>query len=350
MFWLVSLCVVLAAGLWVLWPLLSGDSRFKVTGLMVMLALPLLVYWQYQIVGSPRAMQEVVQTNPESTDASLDELVVSLRAKLTETAADLEGWVLLGRTYKTMQDYPAALAALETANRLVPDVPAVWVELVEARLFASGNPEITEDMVQLLEEAVARQPDLQKGRWLLGLAAAQRGDDAQAISHWRQLLQSMEPGSPVAQSVQAQIGEAEARLLAATVIDTEEADTRGSKPQWRTAGIEVDLSPEARETINNMTENSALFLIARAPGQNAGPPLAVKRIMQPGFPMQLSLSDADSMMPERPVSGFATLELQARLSISGEAMAASGDWQSGVTTWSADETGTVELTLGERIE
>jgi len=343
MFWLVSLGVVLVTGLWVLWPLLRGDSRFKVTGLLVLLALPLLAYWQYQIVGSPLAMQEMVQSEPENPDASVEELLMSLRAKLTETPADLEGWVLLGRTYKTLQDYPAAVDALETANRLVPDVPVVWVELVEAQLFASGNPNMTPEMVQLLEQAVAQQPDLQKGWWLLGLAAAQRGEDQQAISYWRKLLQSMEPGSPVAQSVQAQIVEAEARLLAAG-----SESSPALNQQWQTAEFQVDLSTEAREVLASLPETAALFLIARAPGENAGPPLAVKRINQPGFPLQLTLSDADSMMPQRPVSGFSSLQLQARLSIRGDATAATGDWQSGVFDWSADQTEAVELTIDER--
>lgn len=345
MFWLVSLCVVVVAGLWVLWPLLRGDSRFKVTGLLVLLTLPLLVYWQYQIVGSPRALQETVQTNPASTDASLDELVVSLRAKLTETPADLEGWVLLGRTYKTMQDYPAAVEALETANRLVADVPVIWVELVEAQLFASGNPGITPEMVQRLEQAVARQPDLQKGWWLLGLAAAQRGEDQQAISYWRTLMQGLEPGSPVAQSVLAQITDAEGRLQAAGITSTPEL-----KKPWQSSEIQVDLSNEAREVLAAIPEASVLFLIARAPEETSGPPLAVKRLNQPVFPVQLSLSDADSMMPQRPVSGFPSIQLQARLSVSGEAMAASGDWQSEALIWSAEQAEAVRLTLSERLD
>lgn len=345
MFWLVSLCVVLLAGLWVLWPLLRGDSRFKVTGLLVLLALPLLVYWQYQIVGSPRALQPMDHASLANTETSVEELVLSLRTKLTETPADLEGWVLLGRTYKTLQDYPAAVAALETANRLVPDVPVVWVELVEAQLFASGNPAMTPEMVQRLEQAVAQQPDLQKGRWLLGLAAAQRGEDQQAISYWRTVLQGMEPGSPVAQSVQAQISEAEGRLQAAGVTSTPDLS-----PQWQSVGTQVDLSSEAREALSALPEAAALFLIARAPGEPSGPPLAVKRINQPGFPLKLSLSDTDSMMPQRPVSGFSTLQLQARLSISGEPMAASGDWQSEVITWSAEQTEAVNLTLDHRLD
>jgi len=255
--------------------------------------------------------------------------------------------VLLGRTYKTMQDYPAAIAALETADRLVPDVPVIWVELVEAQLFASGNPGMTSEMVQRLEQAVARQPDLQKGWWLLGLAAAQRGEDQKAISYWRTLMQGLEPGSPVAQSVLAQITEAEGRMQAAGIKGDPDPD---QNQQWQSSEIRVDLSNEASEALTAIPETSVLFVIARVPGETSGPPLAVKRINQAVLPVRLVLSDADSMMPQRPVSGFSSIQLQARLSASGQAMAASGDWQSDAITWSAEQPGAVSLTLGVRLD
>jgi len=345
MFWLLSLLIVVVFGLWVLWPLLRGDSRFKVTGLLVLLALPLLVYWQYQIVGSPRALQVSDMPVLANTDASLDDLIASLREKLTETPADLEGWVLLARSYKTLQDYPAALSALETANRLVPNEPVVLVELVEARLFASGNPVITPEMIQLLEQAVAQQEGLQKGWWLLGLAAAQQGDDETAITHWRKLLQNMEPGSPAAQTIQTQIAEAEARLQAAGGTSKQESDQ-----PWQSALINVELGANASEQLAALPPTAVLFLIARPVGETSGPPLAVRRINQPGFPLEISLTDADSMLPQRPVSGFGELQVQARLSLTGEAKAASGDWQSAAVRLSIEDTEPLRLQVDQLLE
>lgn len=327
MFWLISISIVVGVGLWVLWPLLQGESRWKSTGLILLLVMPALVYWQYPMVGSPLAMQPDDMASIADTDASLEDLVLTLQEKLTESAADLEGWVLLARSYKTLQNYPAAVDALETANRLVPDEPVVLVELVEARLFASGNPQITSEMVQMLQQAVALQPNLQKGWWWLGFAAAQQGDDAQAISYWQRLLQGMEPGSSVAQSVQQQISDAEARLQASGGQPDQEPNQG-----WQSPPLRIELGSTAISALGTLPSSAALFLIARESGVNSGPPLAVKRIDQPSFPLELSLSDADSMLPQRPVSGFAALQLQARLSISGEALADGGDWQSQVVT------------------
>jgi tetratricopeptide (TPR) repeat protein len=63
--------------------------------------------------------------------------------------------------------------------------------------------------------------------------------------------------------------------------------------------------------------NAVLFVIARAAGQTAGPPAAVKRIMSPSFPLQLDLSSADSMMGQ-PLP--ASVRIEARLDSDGDAM------------------------------
>jgi tetratricopeptide (TPR) repeat protein len=63
--------------------------------------------------------------------------------------------------------------------------------------------------------------------------------------------------------------------------------------------------------------NAVLFVIARASGQTAGPPAAVKRIASPTFPLNIDLSTADSMMGQ-PLP--ATVRIEARLDSDGDAM------------------------------
>lgn len=60
-----------------------------------------------------------------------------------------------------------------------------------------------------------------------------------------------------------------------------------------------------------------LFLIARK-GQGGGPPLAVKRIESPKFPLDFSLGPDDRMIQQMPFEG--PLQLSARLDTDGNAM------------------------------
>jgi hypothetical protein len=78
-----------------------------------------------------------------------------------------------------------------------------------------------------------------------------------------------------------------------------------------------------------------LFLIARG-GQAGGPPLAVKRIESPRFPLEFSLGPGDRMIQAMPFQG--PLQLSARLDTDGNAMtrtpgdlqgAAQGSYQPG---------------------
>ncbi len=63
--------------------------------------------------------------------------------------------------------------------------------------------------------------------------------------------------------------------------------------------------------------NAVLYVIARAAGQTAGPPAAVKRIMAPSFPLEIDLTTADSMMGQ-PLPP--SVHIEARLDSDGDAM------------------------------
>jgi hypothetical protein len=68
-----------------------------------------------------------------------------------------------------------------------------------------------------------------------------------------------------------------------------------------------------------------LFLIARR-GQAGGPPLAVKRIESPRFPLEFTLGPDDRMIQAMPFEG--PLQLSARLDTDGNAMSRTpGDLQ-----------------------
>ena len=84
----------------------------------------------------------------------------------------------------------------------------------------------------------------------------------------------------------------------------------------------VSLSPElARKA----PAGAILFIIARG-GQQAGPPLAVKRIESPKFPVEFSLGPDDRMIKQMPFVG--PIQLSARLDADGNAMTrAPGDLQ-----------------------
>jgi cytochrome c-type biogenesis protein CcmH len=68
---------------------------------------------------------------------------------------------------------------------------------------------------------------------------------------------------------------------------------------------------------------AVLYVIARR--GSGGPPLAVQRRAITGWPVTLRLGDADAMLPGISLAGAGPLTLIARISASGQPVAASGD-------------------------
>jgi cytochrome c-type biogenesis protein CcmH len=276
----------------------------------------------------------------------MDAMAASLRAKLTESASDLDGWLLLARTLKTMQRYGEAQEALETAYRIAPDNPNVMVELAEARMFASGEANLGADSISLLQRALDLDPGQQKALWLLGIAAAQAGDFESAVSYWETLLEVMDPGSSAAQSVQNQIDEARNRLGVEVQKPEPEPEPEPAPVPaaagW--AGIPLKLSAGAD------MPSGVLYVMIRPAGMAVGPPIGVRRIINPALPLEITITDADSMLQERQISSESELQLQARLSLSGTPAASPGDWESEPVVVPLDTAGPVELSLSRQVQ
>jgi cytochrome c-type biogenesis protein CcmH len=377
MFWAIGAAALFAAALITFLPLLRGKSFWQPTALALLFLLPAAGLWIYTEVGTPEAIGvqgvPVAHATEAAHEAGMDAagaeemeaMLEGLRARLTESPDDLDGWVLLARTLKTLQRFPEALAALETARGIAPDDAFVMVELAEARIFTSTDGRIDAASVAMLERAVELEPTQQKGLWLLGIAAAQAGDDAFAISYWESLQAQLEPGSPVAQSVQAQINEAQARL--GMEVDTQpalqalEPAATASAPapsaasplagSWQGTAVRVTASAAAQAAI---PPGAVLFVVIRSPGPAVGPPLGVRRVVGPALPLELTVTDQDSMLAERKISLESEVQLQARVSLSGSPGSRPGDWQSAPVTVPLtvplNGGATVELLLDQQVE
>jgi cytochrome c-type biogenesis protein CcmH len=70
--------------------------------------------------------------------------------------------------------------------------------------------------------------------------------------------------------------------------------------------------------------SDTVFILAREAG--GGPmPLAAKRTNVANLPADFILDDADSLMPNRPLSSVKALQVEARVSKSGDAKSQPGD-------------------------
>jgi cytochrome c-type biogenesis protein CcmH len=369
-FWILAALIGLLAAVFTAWPLLAERAAIRNYGFAIIVMIPIAALVMYQVVGTPAGIGvtgspgQASQAAHPGGDAGMgmDAMVANLESRMQQNPADLDGWMLLGRTYKAMQRYREAETALVRAIQLAPNNPTVMVELAEAQMFTSGSATVSPEVRGLLEQALEMQPDQQKGLWLLGIAAAQDGDNDRALELWSRLAEQLEPGSPILVSLEqqmAQLGDrpaVEPTGMAQPTVSTPPRSMSGVEPEpeleedeapagehWSGLRVDVNVASE----LGDLPPGAALFVILRNPAI-PGPPLGVARMSAPTFPAIAFVSDANSMMEGMPISGVPEVEVLARLSMSGSPVAGPNDLESDTLRVELDSTSKVELTLAPR--
>lgn len=361
MFWIIATAALFAGLLIALFPLMRGKTFLQPLALALVFALPAGGLWFYKTVGTPAGIDVVGtpqiagQADPHSMGGGeMEAMIAGLRERLAANPDDLDGWMLLARSLLSTQQHEAAAEALENALRLAPENPIVMIELAESWIFLTPDGRIPDRSMDLLERALEVQPDAQKGLWLLGMGHAQRGDDAFAVSYWQSLMEQLEPGSNVAATVQRQIDEAQSRLgmtpdtPPAAVAATDTAETPATDGDgWTGTRLVITAADGARDALE---QGAVLYVVVRSAGPAMGPPLGVRRITNPAFPLEITVTDNDSMMKERLISSESDVQFQVRVSLTGSPVAQAGDWQSASQTVALAEAGLVVLNIDQQVE
>jgi cytochrome c-type biogenesis protein CcmH len=290
---------------------------------------PLWSNWDWHAPAQPKAA-------PAGPDVAA--MVSKLEKRLQDQPNDLNGWLMLGRSYLALERMDDAVVAYDHAHRLDAKSAEADLGLGEAMsLRAGGN--ITPPAADLFEAAMALTPDNPKALLYGGFAAAVRGDTALARSRW-QTLKGMNPPPQIAEMLDARIAElgppgagvgaanpssAGASPAGAAPAGTN-ASAAGTSAQPGGLGpaevtVNISIAPALK---TRLTSEAPLFLFAREPGSQ-GPPLAAKRLTGTAIGTQVHLSSADSMLPGHTLVSGQRVSITARVSFSGQPTPAAGD-------------------------
>lgn len=200
--------LVLALAL-ILVPLVRQGRSRGVFALVVTLAVltPLASAGIYLLVGTPSTLGGVQP--PQEMD--VDQAIAALQQRLRENPSDAQGWLLLGQTYTMLKQPTEARDAYDGALKADPKNGAAMVGWAEADSLVRDDHRIEGRALELLQFAVATNPQNQKALWLLGISQFQHEQFAEASATWKKLQPLLDPDSNVAHAVAEQIAQADKR-------------------------------------------------------------------------------------------------------------------------------------------
>jgi cytochrome c-type biogenesis protein CcmH len=232
--------------------------------------------------------------------------IETLLAITQDNPDDVQAWLNLGRAYLRITQWPLARRSFQHADRLTKGGNAAALAGVAETIVFENSGSETPEAELLFEHALALDPHSPQALFYTGVALLNGGKLPEARARFS-ALRDLGPPPQVMDALDKQIA----------AIDVEIARR---KPDPATAiHLLVTLATPLRDKV---PAGATLFVFVRSP--QGGPPLAVKRLA-PGFPQQVDLSAADSVMAGNRINPGQHVEVMARLSAGGTPTASAGD-------------------------
>ena len=248
---------------------------------------------------------------------SMAEMTERLEKAVQAQPDSAEGWYFLGRTYMTQERFEDAAKAFERAANLSGRQSEVLGQWAQALYFANGK-KMAGAAQALADEALKQNPEEVTTLGLMGISAFEDQRYADAADYWQRLVAALPADDPSRAAIQSGIERARQHLA-------ERGEKLPEAPAAAaTAGVTLKVRVDLSDAVKGQVKpDDSVFVFARA--VNGPPmPLAVKRLKVADLPDEVSLSDADAMMPQLKLSAFPQVELVARVSRAGNAI--SGEW------------------------
>lgn len=310
------------------WPLLARraalPASWKVataTTLAVLVAVPLLYgtwsKWNWSV--------------PEPAADSPAAMVGRLARRLEREPNDIQGWLMLGRSYAVIEQYPLAARAYGRADRLAGGSNVDALTGMAEALVLSNQGGLDGKPGRLFEQALQLDPSSTKALFYSAIAAMERREFPLAKERFVRLLAGSPPPE-VRRLIEEQILALDSP--AAQLANVAPA-SGGSAPAAGTASgapaaaadaavVEVPLRITLAASVAGKADAGApLFILARIPGQR-GPPLAARRLTAT-FPQNVELRSTDAMIAGTGFTAGQELEIEARVANGGSAISRAGD-------------------------
>ena len=252
------------------------------------------------------------------SQVGVEKMVADFALKMDKDPDNLQGWAMLGRSYRILGRNEDAAKAYGRAGSFINNDPELLAEYADT-LVANANGNFSGKPLQLINQALKLDPKNLLALWLSGTASFASGNYKVAVQTWEKLAQQLPPGSEEARAIESSISEARSK---GGLVGTNAAvvSSKGVSGKIEiVAGLKSKVNP-----------GDIVLVIARPLGERM--PVAVLKVPATEFPMSFALTDALAMNPSAPISKLSEVSIEVRISKTGMARAETGDLISAVQT------------------
>ena len=154
----------------------------------------------YSVIGSPKLISS------QGELLHMGDMAESLAARLQDEPDDLDGWIMLGRSYMALGKFADATRVLHRAVEIEPEGNATALATLGEAMYLQNGEVWNDFIIDIFDKALNLDPEHTAALFWGGASAAAKGDLPLAIARWETLL-AMNPGAETNQILQQGLSE-----------------------------------------------------------------------------------------------------------------------------------------------
>jgi cytochrome c-type biogenesis protein CcmH len=230
---------------------------------------------------------------------------------------------MLGRTYRALENFDAALKAYDSALKLSAD-DDLKLERIEI-IAMQRQGQFEGEPWNVIREVLQRDPQHFGALLTAGSASYAEGKFADALRYWEQARKPLDANNPDLEGLENAIAAVRDRLGMPPAKSSPASSPASSSTSAATSGLNVTGQVNLSASLKSKASPNDVVFIYATPANGDRMPLAIFKTTVSQLPLNFTLDDSTAMTPDRKLSAAGEVMVKVRVSKSGNAMPQSGD-------------------------
>ena len=328
----------------------TGNAKLPLAiGAVLAIACGVIVYAQVNQMGRVTQASQAIEALPELsqqlasgnannlTQQDIASLALAIRQRLREEPEDDTGWMYFGRLMLSIGQEVQAIEAIDKAVSLAPSNSANRITLAQA-LMTTGDVNNLERAQSILLGLLNDNPANDNLALMMAVVSAQLGDLENTQRFYKQVEGKLPVDSDMAQRLVARIKELQGNTSEMAALQNTAAEITDTSIAQDASSEAKNTNSEAQTGFNitvNLSDGANIkapkdgFLIVFAQDANSDNkmPAAVVKLPIEDFPVSVTLTTENAMMPQFTLATLSDVVVTARLSKDGNVAVSEGEWQ-----------------------